>query len=180
MARDPGRQRGGQTRGSAHMPSGLPEARGYCGGWLPVSLAGGPGSVQLKTSSDMDITLNLPGVGSSCRAGGSGGRWLNSGNISGTLESGCPSSFIPSWANLGEWLNGLEPQWLQVRKEAVKTNPQVVVKIDSEAACKCLQVCGERLAVSLWERQVGGPGLAPEALGSGQPCRVPSGRASLP
>lgn len=55
----------------------------------------------------------------------------------------------------------------------MKTNPQVVVKIDSEAACKCLQVCGERLAVSFWEQQVGGPGLAPEALGSGQPYRAP-------
>lgn len=46
MARDPGRWRGGQTRwGESRklfLPSGLPEARGYSGGWLPVSLAGGP------------------------------------------------------------------------------------------------------------------------------------------
>lgn len=62
----------------------------------------------------------------------------------------------------------------------MKTNPQVVVKIDSEAACKCLQVCGERLAVSFWERQVGGPGLAgwrqkPSGLGSptGPPPAAP-------
>ena len=91
-----------------------------------------------------------------------------------------PIPSLPSWTTLGKWLNGPEPQWLQVRKEAVKTNPQVVVKIDSEDACKRLQVCGERLAVSLWERQVGGPGLALEALGSGRPCRAPSSRASLP
>ena len=49
---------------------------------------------------------------------------------------------------MGEWLNRLEPQWLQVRKEAVLMNPQVVVKIDSEDACKHPQVCNERLAVS--------------------------------
>lgn len=61
-----------------------------------------------------------------------------------------------------------------------ENEPQVVVEIDTEDACKCLQVCGERLAVSLWERQVGGPRLALEALGSGQPRRAPSSRASLP
>lgn len=62
-------------------------------------------------------------------------------------------------------------------------NPQVVVKIDSEDACKHPQVCSERLAVSLWEQQVVGRGctrLAPEALRSGQPYQAPSGRASSP
>ena len=39
----------------------------------------------------MDVTLNLPGVGLG-GVGGGGWRRLNSGNILGTLESGCPSS----------------------------------------------------------------------------------------
>lgn len=35
------RHEGGESR-KLFLPSGLPEARGYGGGWLPVSLAGGP------------------------------------------------------------------------------------------------------------------------------------------
>lgn len=95
------------------MPSGLPEARGYCGGWLPVSLAGGPGSIQLKMSSDVDITPKLPGVGWGCGAGGAAGDGLIQGTFRGLWSQAAqvpiPVPSLPSWANLGEWLNGLEP-----------------------------------------------------------------------
>ena len=34
-----------------------------------------------------------------------------------------PIPSLPIRVTLGKWLNGSEPQWLQVRKEAVLINP---------------------------------------------------------
>lgn len=40
-----------------------------------------------------------------------------------------PIPSLPVRVTLGEWLNGSEPQWLQVRKEAALMNPRWLLSL---------------------------------------------------
>lgn len=94
----------------------------------PCPWLAAPGSVQLKTNSDVDVILNLPRVGQ-----GLGIYW---GLWSQAAQVQVPVPSLPSWVTLGKWLDCSEPQRPQVRKETVVTvrNSQGVVNLECDDA----------------------------------------------